>query len=187
MKVGGRADGSHETIPEGDCGREAFSMSANTKTNAMRMLDAAKIPYEVLTYTVDENDLSGTHIAQQLCFPAERMFKTLVAHGDRTGYLVFCIPVAEEIDLRLAASLTGNKRIEMVHVKDLLALTGYIRGGCSPIGMKKKFPTYFDESVELFDTITISAGMRGAQLLLDRETLIRFTEAKVIGITAIGG
>lgn len=161
-------------------------MPSNVKTNAMRMLDAAKIPYEVLTYEVDENDLSGMHIAAQLDFPAEMMFKTLVAHGDKTGYLVFCIPVAEEIDLRLAASLTGNKRIEMVHVKDLLALTGYIRGGCSPIGMKKKFPTFFDESAELYDKITVSAGMRGAQLLLDRETLLSFVDATVIGVTQIG-
>ena len=110
--------------------------SALPRTNAMRMLDAARIPYEVLTYEVDENDLSGVHIAEQLSYPPEMIFKTLVAHGDRTGYLVFCIPVALEIDLRTAASLTGNKKIEMVHVKDLLSLTGYIRGGCSPIGMK---------------------------------------------------
>ena len=104
----------------------------------MRRLDAAKIPYQILEYEVDENDLSGMHIAEQLGFPPERMFKTLVAKGDKTGPLVFCIPVAAEIDLKRAASITGNKRIEMIHVKDLLALTGYIRGGVSPIGMKKK-------------------------------------------------
>lgn len=154
-----------------------------TKTNAMRMLDAAKIPYEVLTYAVDENDLSGVHIASQLRLPLEMVFKTLVAKGDRTGYLVFCIPVDREIDLRLAAALTGNKRIEMVHVKDLLSLTGYIRGGCSPVGMKKKFPTYFDESVLTQERITVSAGVRGAQLLVEREALLGFVGAKTATVT----
>jgi Cys-tRNA(Pro)/Cys-tRNA(Cys) deacylase len=154
-----------------------------TKTNAMRMLDAAKIPYEVLTYAVDENDLSGVHIASQLGLPLEMVFKTLVAKGDRTGYLVFCIPVDREIDLRPAAALTGNKRIEMVHVKDLLSLTGYIRGGCSPVGMKKKFPTYFDESVLTQERITVSAGVRGAQLLVEREALLGFVGAKTATVT----
>lgn len=153
------------------------------KTNAMRMLDAVKIPYEILEYKVDENDLSGIHIAAQLHFPPERMFKTLVARGDRTGPVVFCIPVAEEIDLRPAAALTGNKKIEMVHVKDLLALTGYIRGGCSPIGMKKKFPTWFDESALAFDRITVSSGTRGAQLLLDRAALLAFVNAQTAVLT----
>lgn len=149
-----------------------------TKTNAMRMLDTAKIPYHVLEYQVDENDLSGMHIAETLGFPPEKMFKTLVAKGDKTGALVFCIPVAAEIDLRRAAAITGNKKIEMVHVKDLLALTGYIRGGVSPIGMKKKFPTYVDESALAFEEITVSSGTRGAQLLLNREAVLRFIEAK---------
>lgn len=149
-----------------------------TKTNAMRMLDAAKIPYRTLEYEVDENDLSGMHIAETLGFPPERMFKTLVAKGDKTGALVFCIPVAAEIDLRRAASITGNKKIEMVHVKDLLALTGYVRGGVSPIGMKKKFPTYMDGSALAFEEITVSSGMRGAQLLVGREALLRFIGAK---------
>lgn len=149
-----------------------------TKTNAMRMLDTAKIPYHVLEYQVDENDLSGMHIAETLGFPPEKMFKTLVAKGDKTGALVFCIPVAAEIDLRRAAAITGNKKIEMIHVKDLLALTGYIRGGVSPIGMKKKFPTYVDESALAFEEITVSSGTRGAQLLLNREAVLRFIEAK---------
>ena len=148
------------------------------KTNAMRMLDAAKIPYQVLEYEVDESDLSGMHIAQELGFPPEQMFKTLVAKGDKTGHLVFCIPVNEEIDLRRAAALTGNKKIEMVHVKDLLALTGYIRGGVSPIGMKKKFPTFVEQSAADFQKITVSSGRRGAQLLLDSAVLLRFIEAK---------
>lgn len=155
-----------------------------TKTNAMRMLDAAKIKYEVLTYEVDENDLSGIHIGQQLALPYGMLFKTLVAKGDKSGYTVFCLPVDREIDLRRAASLTGNKKIEMVHVKDLLAITGYVRGGCSPVGMKKKFPTYFDASVMNWDRITVSAGTRGAQLLLYREDILRFTFAQVISFTA---
>lgn len=148
------------------------------KTNAMRMLDAAKIPYQILEYEVDESDLSGMHIAQTLGFPPEQMFKTLVAKGDKTGYLVFCIPVNEEIDLRRAAALTGNKKIEMVHVKDLLALTGYIRGGVSPIGMKKKFPTFVGKSAENFAEITVSSGRRGAQLLLNSAVLLGFLGAK---------
>jgi Cys-tRNA(Pro)/Cys-tRNA(Cys) deacylase len=154
-----------------------------TKTNAMRRLDAAKIPYEILEYTVDENDLSGMHIAEQLGFPPEKMFKTLVAKGDKTGPLVFCIPVAAEIDLKRAASITGNKKIEMIHVKDLLALTGYIRGGVSPIGMKKNFPTYVDESALQFEQITVSSGTRGAQLLLNRAALLQFIQAQTASLT----
>ena len=152
------------------------------KTNAMRMLDAAKIPYEVMEYTVDENDLSGTHIADQLSLSYDMVFKTLVAKGDRTGPVVFCIPVDREIDLKAAARETGNKRIEMIHVKDLLALTGYIRGGCSPIGMKKKFPTFFSDSVSMHPKITVSAGVRGAQLLLAVADLLPFVEAKTVNI-----
>ena len=158
-----------------------------TKTNAMRMLDAAKIPYEVLTYEVDENDLSGTHIAAQLNLPLGMVFKTLVAMGDKTGHLVFCIPVDREIDLRPAAALTGNKKIEMVHVKDLLSLTGYVRGGCSPVGMKKKFPTYFDATVLTQDSITVSAGVRGAQLLISREALLNYIGAQVIEVAKSSG
>ena len=156
--------------------------SALPRTNAMRMLDAARIPYEVLTYEVDENDLSGVHIAEQLSYPPEMIFKTLVAHGDRTGYLVFCIPVALEIDLRTAASLTGNKKIEMVHVKDLLSLTGYIRGGCSPIGMKKKFPTFIDEAALNYETIAVSAGQRGFQVLLSPQALADYVGAKLLDL-----
>ena len=155
-----------------------------TKTNAMRMLDAAKIPYQVMEYEVDENDLSGVHISEQLGFPPEKMFKTLVARGDKTGAVVFCIPVALEIDLKRAAAITGNKKIEMVHVKDLLALTGYIRGGCSPIGMKKKFPTYVHESALEHEEITVSSGVRGAQLLLDRDALLQFVQAQTADIAA---
>ena len=152
------------------------------KTNAMRRLDAAKIPYEVKEYTVDESDLSGVHIAEQIGLPFEQVFKTLVAKGDKTGIVVFCIPVDKEIDLKRAAVVTGNKKIEMLPVKDLLATTGYIRGGCSPIGMKKKFPTYIEESAGDFERITVSAGIRGAQLLLRVDQLVKFVDAKMCQI-----
>lgn len=153
------------------------------KTNAMRMLNAAKIPFEALEYTVDESDLSGVHIAEQIGYPMEQVFKTLVARGDKTGLLVFCIPCAEELDLRRVASITGNKKIEMIAVKELLALTGYIRGGVSPIGMKKKFPTWVDESALRFERITVSSGTRGAQLLLDRAQLLQFIQANTADLT----
>lgn len=153
------------------------------KTNAMRMLNAAKIPFEALEYTVDESDLSGVHIAEQIGYPMEQVFKTLVARGDKTGPLVFCIPCAEELDLRRVASITGNKKIEMIAVKELLALTGYIRGGVSPIGMKKKFPTWVDESALHFEKITVSSGTRGAQLLLDRAQLLQFIQANTADLT----
>ena len=149
-----------------------------TKTNAMRRLDAAGIAYEVCEYEVDESDLSGKHIADEIGLPYEMVFKTLVAKGDKTGPVVFCMPVDLEIDLKKAARVTGNKRIEMVHVKDLLALTGYIRGGCSPIGMKKQFPTYLHETASGFERITVSAGVRGAQLLLRVDELLAFVGAK---------
>ena len=141
------------------------------KTNAMRQLDAAHIAYEPKTYVPDENDLSGVHIASQIGLPCEQTFKTLVARGDRTGVMVFCLPAHREIDLRLAASLTGNKKMEMVHVKDLLTLTGYIRGGCSPIGMKKFFTTTIDVSAQDFSTIFFSAGKIGYQIECRTEDL----------------
>jgi len=144
----------------------------------MRQLDAAKIKYKVYEYEVDESDLSGTHIAAQLGLDFDMVFKTIVARGDKTGYLVFCVPCDKEIDLKAAAAVTGNKRVEPVHVKELLGLTGYIRGGCSPIGMKKKFPTYIESSALNFEEITVSAGVRGAQLLVSTQELISFVGAK---------
>ena len=155
-----------------------------TKTNAMRMLDKAKIKYEPIEYEVDENDLSGVSIAKKVGLNCEMVFKTLVAKGDKTGPIVMCIPVDKEIDLKKAASVTKNKKIEMVHVKDLLALTGYVRGGCSPVGMKKKFPTFIDNSCENLEKITVSAGIKGCQLLLDREELGKFTSANLCPLTA---
>lgn len=153
------------------------------KTNAMRLLDKAKIKYGTIEYEVDENDLSGVTIAKKANLDDKMVFKTLVAKGDKTGYLVFCIPVAKEVDLKKAAKISGNKKIEMVHVKDLLGLTGYIRGGCSPVGMKKKFDTYFDETCKNFEKITVSAGVRGCQLLLNTGDITKFTNAKINSLT----
>ena len=153
------------------------------KTNAMRRLDAAKIPYEVFEYVVDENDLSGGHIADEIGLAYEIVFKTLVAKGDKTGPVVFCMPVDLEIDLKKAARVTGNKKIEMIHVKDLLSLTGYIRGGCSPIGMKKQFPTYLHQTAADLEKITVSAGVRGAQLLLKVVDLLSFVGGKIADLS----
>lgn len=154
-----------------------------TKTNAMRMLDKAKIAYEALEYSYDDNDLSGVTIANSVGLPCEMVFKTLVAKGDKTGPIVMCIPVDKEIDLKKAASVTGNKKIEMIHVKDLLGLTGYIRGGCSPIGMKKKFPTFINSTATDFEKITVSAGIKGCQLLVNTTELVSFTDAKLVDLT----
>ncbi|MBQ1504045.1 MAG: Cys-tRNA(Pro) deacylase [Oscillospiraceae bacterium] len=152
------------------------------KTNATRLLDAASVSYEIRTYEYSEDDLSGVHAAAVLGMDPDRVFKTLVAKGDRTGICVFCIPVAAELDLKRAAAVSGNKKIEMAHVKDLLALTGYIRGGCSPVGMKKKYPTYIDETAQLYDTIAVSAGKRGMQMLLSPEDLRAYCEAEFADI-----
>lgn len=149
------------------------------KTNAMRMLDKAKIKYEALLYEVDENDLSGVSIAAKVGLLCGMVFKTLVAKGDKTGVIVMCIPVDKSIDLKLAAKVTGNKKIEMVAVKELLGLTGYIRGGCSPVGMKKNYPVFIDMSCAEFEKITVSAGVRGCQLLLKTQDLIDYTKATI--------
>ena len=153
------------------------------KTNAMRMLDSAKIPYEVRTYEFEETDLAGVHAAYAVGMPYETVFKTLVARGDKTGFVVFCIPVAEELDLKKAARASKNKSVELLHVKDLLPTTGYIRGGCSPIGMKKLYPTFIDESAQLFDTICVSAGKIGAQVELAPDALCGLISAKYAELT----
>ena len=155
-----------------------------TKTNAMRLLDAAGIAYRTTEYEYDEADLSGTHAAEAIGMPPEQVFKTLVTRGDKTGITVFCIPVCCELDLRKAASASGNKKIEMTHVKELLDLTGYIRGGCSPVGMKKLYPTYLDETAQLFGEIAVSAGMRGQQLILEPAALMGYIKAVEADITA---
>ena len=154
-----------------------------TTTNAMRLLTKANIPYETSEYPVDESDLSGVHAAEALGVEPDRVFKTLVARGDKKGLSVFCIPVAEELDVKKCAAVTGDKKIEMIHVRELLGLTGYIRGGCSPIGMKKKYPTYIDETAQLFDTVYVSAGMRGRQLILAPDDLRAFTQAQYADLT----
>ena len=147
------------------------------KTNVMRLLESAKIEYELLEYEVDESDLSGDTAAAKMGIPPEQMFKTLVFRGEKNGTGVCCIPVHEELDLKQAAKQFGEKKIEMLHVKDLLPVTGYIRGGCSPIGMKKKFPTAIDETALLFDKIYVSAGARGETVKLSPQDLADYVKA----------
>lgn len=154
------------------------------KTNAMRQLDSAGIDHDISEYDYDESDLSGEHVAAALGISEEEIFKTLVTHSNTGEYLVFVIPVASELDLKKAASVAGVKKIEMIHVKDLLPLTGYVRGGCSPIGMKKHFPTFIDETAILYDHIYISAGKRGAQIIINGEKLAEFINASFADITA---
>ena len=149
-----------------------------TKTNVMRLLDAAGIEYAVGEYEVDENDLSGSHAADVMGVDHDTMYKTLVLKGDKNGYLVCCIPVDEELDLKKAARASGDKKVEMIHMKELLPLTGYMRGGCSPVGMKKKFPTFIEETAVLFDEISVSAGQRGVQVRLNPEKLAGYIGAE---------
>lgn len=154
-----------------------------TKTNVMRMLDAAGISYKAAEYDFSEDDLSGIHAAKEINMPSEQVFKTLVTKGDKTGNVVFIIPVSQELDLKKAAKASQNKKVEMIHVKDLLNATGYIRGGCSPIGMKKKLPSFIDETALLFDEISISAGVRGCQVIINPEKLIEFIDAVQCDLT----
>ena len=146
------------------------------KTNAARLLDKAKIAYELIPYEVDENDLSAVHVAASLGEDINCVFKTLILHGDKSGYFVCVIPGEHEVDLKLAAKASGNKKCDLIPVKELLPLTGYVRGGCSPIGMKKKFPVYIEETAVLFDEIAVSAGMRGVQIILSPEALKEYVE-----------
>ena len=154
-----------------------------TRTNVMRLLDQAKIAYRAAEYAFDENDLNGMHAAEGIGMPPEQIFKTLVAHADKGGYVVFCIPVCCELDLKKAAQAAGEKKIELIHVKDLLSVTGYIRGGCSPIGLKKRFPTYIDETAILYDEIGVSAGCRGCQILLRPDDLIQYAQLTLCDLT----
>lgn len=153
--------------------------SAPAKTNAARLLDAAGIDYGLIPYEVDENNLAAEHVAEQLGENIEQVFKTLVLRGDRNGFFVCVIPGNFEVDLKVAAQISGNKNCEMLHVKELLPTTGYIRGGCSPIGMKKPFPTFLHESALLYDHIYISAGIRGLQLKIAPQALIDFVGAQI--------
>lgn len=146
------------------------------KTNAARLLDAAGIDYELVPYSYSEEDLSAESVAAELSEPIEQVFKTLVLRGDKTKEFVCVIPGDMEVDLKVAAKISGNKNCEMLHVKDLLPTTGYIRGGCSPIGMKKPFPTFIHESALLYDYIYISAGKRGLQIKINPQALIDFVK-----------
>ena len=149
------------------------------KTNAARILDKGKIDYEIIPYDVNEDDLSAVHVAGQLNEPIEKVFKTLVLKGDKTGYFVCVIPGAEELDLKKAASISGNKNCDMIPMKELLPVTGYIRGACSPVGMKKYFPTYIHETCMNYEFIYVSAGKRGLQLLIAPKDLIATVDATV--------
>lgn len=153
-----------------------------SKTNAVRLVQQAGIACKEEFYEFDEKDLNGNHAAAAIGFPPERVFKTLVARGAKNGIMVFCIPVCCELDLKKAAKAAGDKSIELLPVKDLLSTTGYIRGGCSPVGMKKKFPTYFDEVCLLFEEIAVSAGERGHQMILPPEDLVQLVDGKLVDI-----
>ncbi|MGM9856936.1 MAG: Cys-tRNA(Pro) deacylase [Candidatus Limisoma sp.] len=158
-------------------------MAAISKTNVARLLDKAKIPYSLVPYVVDESDLGAQHIADQLDEDINQVFKTLVLTGDRTKFFVCVIPGNMEVDLKKAAKVSGNKKAEMLHMKDLLPTTGYIRGGCSPIGMKKSFPTFFHSSCLNYDYIYVSAGQRGLQLKINPQQLVDYVRASVADIT----
>lgn len=150
-----------------------------SKTNVARLLDKAKVKYELIPYDVDENDLSAIHVAESLGEDIKQVFKTLVLHGEKSGYFVCVIPGEHEIDLKLAAKVSGNKKCDLIPMKDLLPLTGYIRGGCSPIGMKKHFPTYIHASCNDFTYIYVSAGVRGLQIKLAPQDLIKESRAEI--------
>ena len=149
------------------------------KTNAARLLDNAKIKYNLIPYEFDENDLAAQHVADSLGQDIAKVFKTLVLHGDKTGYVVCVIPGDKEVDLKALAKVSGNKKVEMIPMKDLLQVTGYIRGGCSPIGMKKRFSTYFHTTAMQQDVIYVSAGVRGLQIEIAPQDLIDFVQAAV--------
>ena len=162
-------------------------MAKAVKTNAMRLLEEAGIPFTTIEYPVDEDDLSGVHAAELMGIEDPGcVFKTLVTRGSRGGFYVFCIPVAEELDLKKCAAAAGEKSVEMIHVKEMLAITGYIRGGCSPVGMKKRFPTFLDESYVLYDEICVSGGQRGLQLRLAPDALASFVGAAAADLTRRG-
>ena len=159
-------------------------MKKINKTNAARLLDAAAIEYELIPYEVDETDLGAQHIADQLCENIEQVFKTLILQGDKTRHFVCVIPGAEEVDLKKAAKVSGNKKADLIPMKELLPTTGYIRGGCSPVGMKKPFPTYIDETCILYDYIYVSAGVRGLQFKIDPQALVAFVGAETVDLIA---
>ena len=152
-------------------------MGKEVKTNAMRILDRNKVPYEILNYECDEF-IDGLHTAQATGAPVEQSFKTLGAKGKSGGYYVFVIPIAEEVDLKAAARSVGEKSVEMIHVKDITAITGYVRGGCSPLGMKKQFPTVIHESAEAYPEIYVSGGRIGTSIKVEPQALAKVARAK---------
>lgn len=152
------------------------------KTNAARLLDKAGIAYRLIPYEFDENDLAAQHVADSLRQDIAQVFKTLVLQGDKTGHIVCVVPGDMEVDLKALAKASGNKKVEMIAMKDLLAVTGYIRGGCSPVGMKKRFPTYFHSTALNFEHIYVSAGVRGLQIEISPSALIDFVGAKVADV-----
>lgn len=152
------------------------------KTNAARILDRLKISYELKEYPVDLDDLSAVNVAQKVGMPVEMVFKTLVVRGDKTGVLMACIPGNAELHLKQLAAVSGNKKVEMVHLREVLGLTGYVRGGCSPLGAKKEYPVYLDKSSEDCEVIAISAGIRGQQILLASTDLVMAVKGTVASI-----
>lgn len=159
-------------------------MAKTLKTNAARLLDKAHIAYSLVPYEVDENDLAAQHVADQLGEDINQVFKTIVLHGDRTGHFVCVVPGNTEVDLKKAAKISGNKSAELIAMRDLLPTTGYIRGGCSPIGMKKAFPTFVHSSALDYEQIYVSAGQRGLQLKLLPQALISYVRATVGDVVA---
>lgn len=153
------------------------------KTNVARLLDKAKVKYELIPYQVDESDLSATHVAADLGEDVEQVFKTIVLHGDKSGYFVCVVPGDREIDLKRAAKVSGNKKCELLPMKELLPVTGYIRGGCSPIGMKKHFPTYIHQTAAQYPYIYVSAGQRGLQIKIAPEDILREARAEYAELT----
>lgn len=157
-------------------------MAGNIKTNVARLLDKAKISYKLIPYTVDENNLAADHVAAELGEDIRRVFKTLVLHGEKCGYIVCVIPGNMEVALKAAAKVAGAKKVDLIPMKELLQLTGYVRGGCSPIGMKKAFPTYYHSTIGDFDTVFVSAGVRGLQIQIAPDDLVRYTRGIVADI-----
>lgn len=154
------------------------------KTNVARLLDKAGIKYNLIPYEFDENDLAAQHVADSLGQDIAKVFKTLVLRGDKSGHIVCVIPGDKEVDLKALAKVSGNKKVEMIAMKDLLAVTGYIRGGCSPIGMKKRFPTYFHTSANEQEIIYVSAGVRGLQIEINPKDLISYVDAVVADVAS---
>lgn len=154
------------------------------KTNVARLLDKAKITYRLVPYEVDPDNLAADHVAEELGEDIHRVFKTIILHGERKGHFVCVIPGNEEINLKRAAKANGDKKVDLIAVKELLPLTGYIRGGCSPIGMKKKFPTYFHKTATDFPTIFVSAGVRGLQLEINPDELIKYVNGTITDLTS---